>query len=153
MEDYQESTQTTTVIPSAEEAHRSKATTAMVLSIIGLALLIIPGLNLAGLVLSIIGLTMAVKNRKLAAANGFKECSNNATAYVCGLIGVIVNGAMILLVLLAVLFIIAIGVTAVTAMGPDLGQAITESAPAVQDAIEGMLPTAESMIPGLFGLL
>lgn len=160
MESYTDPTQTnaeqqqaSVVAPSAEELHRGKATTAMVLAIVGLALLLVPGLNLAGIVLSIIGLSMAVKNRKFAEANGVKENSNNTAAFVCGLIGVIVNGLLLLFVVFVVILTLAVGVTLISAVGPAAGNAIAESAPAIQDALEGMLPAVESMITGFAGLL
>ena len=153
MEGYTDPAQSTVVVSPLEEEHRGKATTAMVLSIIGLALLVLPGLNLPGLVLSIIGLCMAVKNRKLAAANGFKENGNNSAAFVCGLIGVIVNGALCVIIVLAICLFLALSVTAVSTFGPSIGDAITEGLPAVQDAIESALPLVESVVTGVFGLL
>lgn len=139
--------------PSAEEMHRGKATTAMVLAIIGLALLILPSFNLGGLVLSIIGLCMAVKNRRFAAANGLTENGNNTAAFICGLIGVIVNGLMTLFILFGVILLLVVGVSLLNVAGPTIGDIFSENAPAIHDAIEGLLPIVESAIPGLFGWL
>lgn len=153
MEGYTDPANANAAVPSAEETHRGKATTAMVLAIVGLALLLVPGFNIAGVVLSIIGLSMAVKNRKFAQVNGLKENSNNSTAYVCGLIGVIVNGLLVLFVVFSVILLLALGVTLFSAVGPTVGEVIAENAPAMRDAIESALPAVESMITGFAGLL
>lgn len=153
MENYTAPERPSVVITSPEDEHRNKATTAMILAIVGLALLILPGLNLVGLVLSIVGLSMAVKNRKLAAANGFKECANNNTAFICGLIGVILHGLLFVLVVLAVILFLVLGVTAMSVGAPVIEDIITENAPAIQDAIENALPAVESMMTGFLGLL
>lgn len=152
MENYTEPTQSATAPSPLTEELRGKASTAMVLSIVGLALLILPGFNIPGLVLSIIGLSMAVKNRKLAAANGIPEHSNNNAAFVCGLIGVIVHGLLFVFAVLGIILLLVVGVSFLNVAGPSVGEMLTESAPAIHDAIRDMLPPVESVIRGFIGL-
>ncbi len=153
MENFTAPAQATVVIEPLEAEHRNKATTAMILSIVGLALLILPGLNVAGLALSIIGLCIAVKNRKLAVQNGFKECGNNNAAFICGLVGVILHGLLFVIIVLAIVLFLALGTAAISVGAPAISDIITENAPALQDAIESALPAVESAITGFFGLL
>ena len=55
-----ETNATQTVGLTPEQALQSKSTTAMVFGIVGLSLIILPGLNIIGLGLSIAGLVIAV---------------------------------------------------------------------------------------------
>ena len=137
------------LVQTCEQYHAGRATTALVLSIIGLVVFFLPGLNVAGLVLAIVGFTMAKKNRKYAADNGVTECGNNNGAYVCGLIGIVVNSLTVLLVLLGIIFFIALSVTAVTAFAPSVNDAISEGVPALEDILSGALPAVESVVRGL----
>lgn len=138
-----------TLVQTAAQYHAGRATTALVLSIISLAVFLLPGLNIAGLVLAIVGFSMACKNRKYAAANSVPECGNNNGAYICGLIGIIVNGLSILLTLLGILFFILLSATAVTAFGPSVSDALNEGMPALEDILSGALPAVESVVRGL----
>ena len=150
MENY---TQSTVVIPNAEETHHKKASTAMVLSIIGLALFILPGLNLVGIVLSIIGFVQSVNNRRFAAENAIKEDSQNAAGYVCGLIGIIAGGLSVLALIVIVLLVIVAGISFLTYAAPAVGATITESAPYIEDALESALPGVMSRIAPFLSLL
>ena len=86
-----------------EEFYRQKATTAMVLSIVGVAVFFIPVGNIAGLVLSIIGLVKSRKSQMYARENGIPECGQNSAAFICGIVGIVLNSLVILLMV----FIIA----------------------------------------------
>lgn len=85
----------------AQQAHRGKSVTAMVLGITSLVLVWVP---LVGLILAIIGFSMSISNRRYAAANGFREHGMNTAGYICGLIGLI---AGILVILLYAVMIVA----------------------------------------------
>ena len=135
-----------TVVLSPAEAHHKKATVAMILSIIGLGLFVLPGLNLAGLVLSIIGFVKSTKNRSFAHENGLTEDHPNSAGYICGLIGIIAGGLSVLAVIVAVTLFIVLGITAITMAGPSIGAAITESAPFIEDALENAMPGVMSAI-------
>ena len=144
---------TAPVVTPESETHRKKASTAMVLSIIGLSLFILPGLNLVGLVLSIIGLVQSCGNRRFAADHGLEEDGMNKTGFICGLIGVIAGGLSALATLFLLLFV---GITAVSLFSsviPHMSESVTEAMPYIQDAIEEQLPGALNMIfPFLMGL-
>ncbi len=71
--------------------HRQKSTTAMILSIIGLAVFFLPVVNIAGLVLSVIGLVRSRKSQAYARENGIPECGENSAAFICGIVGIILN--------------------------------------------------------------
>ncbi len=142
-----------TVVSSAEETHNKKATAAMVLSIIGLALFILPGFNVVGLVLSIVGFVQSNKNRKFAAQNGFTENSMNTTGFVCGLIGIIIGGISVLFFLVIFSVVIAAIFSAAAFAAPHVGQIITESMPVISDAFESALPGAMGMIRAFIAAL
>ena len=135
-----------TAVPSAEETHYKKATTAMVLSIIGLALFILPGFNVVGLVLSIVGFVQSNKNRRFAAENGIAENNMNTTGFVCGLIGIIIGSLSVLFFLVIISLVITAIFSAAAFSAPYVGEIITESMPIISDAIEGALPGAMSTI-------
>ena len=80
----------------AEQAHSNSATTAMVLGILGDVCFLPPLMNLAGLVLSILALTRANKNRNFARDNGITEDGKNIAGRWCGIIGIALNGLSIL---------------------------------------------------------
>ena len=123
------------VLSPTEQAHKEKATTAMVLGIIGVSIFFLPIINIAGFVLSIIALVKAKENRRFALDNGIKENGMNTAGYICGIIGIIV-GALSLLV--TILIIIAVvGLVAVT---------VSSATPAVIDALEQSLPYMEGAI-------
>lgn len=141
----------TIVLTPAQTEHQSKANTALILGIVGLVLALVPVLVLPGLVVSIVGLVTSVKNRKLAAENAFVESGSNKGGFVCSLIGVILGGLHIL----AVVMLLALGLTIVSAVvsSPAGAAAISESIPALSDAIEGVAPGALSAIVPLLPLL
>ena len=92
------------VIMTPEQQHNKSAVTAMVLSIIGLVITWFP---IVGLVLSIVGFSIARSNRRYAAEHGLKENSMNEAGYVCGLIGLIAGILTILLTILVVVGVFA----------------------------------------------
>ncbi len=85
------------------ELHQQNALTALILSIIGLAIFFLPVGNIAGLVLSIIGWTKSRTNRIYARENGLTESGQNSAAWVCGLIGTILNAFTIIIMVLAMI--------------------------------------------------
>lgn len=91
-----------------EQAHKRSASTAMILSIVGVVLVWAPVLNLAGLILSIIGFVRSKDNRAFAAANGFMESNTNTAGYVCGLVGIITGAVTILLTILMIGLLLAV---------------------------------------------
>lgn len=90
------------VMLSPEQQHNKSAVTAMVLGIVGLVITWFP---IVGLVLSIVGFSIARSNRRFAAQHGLKENSMNEAGYVCGLIGLI---AGILALVVTILFIVGV---------------------------------------------
>jgi len=80
----------------AEQTHSSSATTAMVLGILGDVCFFPPLLNLVGLVLSILALTRANKNRRFARENGITEDGKNIAGRWCGIAGIVMNGLSVL---------------------------------------------------------
>ena len=87
-----------------QQQHNKSAVTAMVLGIVGL---VITWLPIAGLVLSIVGFSIARSNRRFAAEHGLKENSMNEAGYVCGLIGLIAGILTIILTVLIVVGVVA----------------------------------------------
>jgi len=85
-----------------QQQHNKSAVTAMVLGIVGLVITWFP---IAGLVLSIVGFSIARSNRRYAAEHGLKENSMNEAGYVCGLIGLI---AGILTIILTVIIVVGV---------------------------------------------
>ncbi len=85
------------------ELHQQNALTALILSIIGLAIFFLPVGNIAGLVLSIIGLTKSRTNRIYARENDLTESGQNSAAWICGLIGTILNAFTIIMMILALI--------------------------------------------------
>lgn len=140
-----------TLVLTPEQEHQNKSTTAMVFGIVGLALIVLPGLNLIGLALSITGLVLAVKNRKAAAALSLTESNSNKAGFVCGLIGTILGAIGTLLILLAV--ILFIGVINIAVATPDVATAISEALPQIEDALENAVPGALNLLPTLAVLL
>jgi small-conductance mechanosensitive channel len=92
------------VIMTPEQQHNKSAVTAMVLGIVGLVITWFP---IVGLVLSIVGFSVARSNRRYAAEHGLKENSMNEAGYVCGLIGLIAGILTILLTILVVVGVFA----------------------------------------------
>ena len=92
------------VLLTPEQQHNKSAVTAMVLGIVGLVITWFP---VVGLVLSIVGFTIARSNRRYAAEHGLKENSMNEAGYVCGLIGLIAGILMIILTVLIVVGVVA----------------------------------------------
>ena len=134
--DMEEQKYTPPVLPPQEEHHR-QSVTAMVLSIIGLAIFFLPIANIAGLVLSIIGFIKAKNNRQFALQNGIAEDNLNTTGYVCGLIGIIVGGigvALTLFGIFALLGLITLAVTTTTAT-----DMLSQAAPAIGEIVKNIL--------------
>ena len=87
-----------------QQTHNKSAVTAMVLSIVGLVITWFP---IAGLVLSIVGFSIARSNRRYATEHGLKENSMNEAGYVCGLVGMIAGIVVIVLTVLLVVGVVA----------------------------------------------
>lgn len=87
-----------------QQQHNKSAVTAMVLGIVGLVITWFP---IAGLVLSIVGFSIARSNRRFAAEHGLKENSMNEAGYVCSLIGLIAGILTIILTVLVVIGVVA----------------------------------------------
>ena len=85
------------------ELHQQNALTALILSIIGLAIFFLPVGNIAGLVLSITGLTKSRTTRIYARENDLTESGQNSAAWICGLIGTILNAFTIIMMVLALI--------------------------------------------------
>lgn len=83
--------------------HRDRASSAMILGIIGVALFYWPVLSIASIVLGAIALRRSMKNRDDARAAGVKECGMNVAGYVSGLVSVI-GGSLVTLFYLVILF-------------------------------------------------
>ncbi|MEG1524468.1 MAG: hypothetical protein RRZ24_01670 [Clostridia bacterium] len=114
------------VLSPVEVEHRRKAITAMILGIIGVSIFFLPILNIAGLIVSIIGFVKARENRRFADTNGIKEISMNTAGYICGLIGIIIGAIGIIL---SFLFIVAVGlftINIVSTILPTAGCAVSE---------------------------
>jgi hypothetical protein len=107
-----------------QEEYRQKCVTAMVLSIVGAAVFFLPVINIAGLILSIIGFKKSRENRAFAASNSLSENSTNTAAYVCGLVGIILESASILLLVLGLVLLGFITTTVVTAAVPPAASVI-----------------------------
>ena len=102
------------VYSPAEVEYRQKCVTAMVLSIVGVGIFFLPVINIAGFVLSIIGYTKSKENRDFAASNNLPENTMNTAANVCGLIGIIIGAASVLMMVLAIVLFGALTFTAVS---------------------------------------
>ncbi len=86
-----------------QQTHNKSAVTAMVLGIVGLVITWFP---VAGLVLSIVGFSIARSNRRYATEHGFKENSMNEAGYVCGLVGLVAGILTIVITILIAVFAI-----------------------------------------------
>ncbi len=73
------------------EAYKGKATAALVLGIISVALAWFGYSAIAGLACGIIALVLSIQIRKAAQAEGFEVNGNAKAGYVLGIIGVILN--------------------------------------------------------------
>ena len=96
--------QNNVLLTPEQQQHNKSAVTAMVLGIVGLVITWFP---VVGLVLSIVGFSIARSNRRYAAEHGFKENSMNEAGYVCGLIGMIAGILMIVLTVLITIGVVA----------------------------------------------
>ena len=96
--------QNNVLLTPEQQQHNKSAVTAMVLGIVGLVITWFP---VVGLVLSIVGFSIARSNRLYAAEHGFKENSMNEAGYVCGLIGMIAGILMIVLTVLITIGVVA----------------------------------------------
>ena len=96
--------QYTAPLTPEQQSHNKQSVTAMVLGIVGLVITWFP---IAGLVLSIVGFSIARSNRRFAAEHGLKENSMNEAGYVCGLIGLIAGILTIILTVLVVVGVVA----------------------------------------------
>ena len=94
-------------IQSPAEQHKKDAVTAMVLGIVGLSLAWLGVFTIATLILSIIALVRAKKNREFAQSAGIPEVSQNKAGFICGLIGLILSAVILFagIVLCIVLFL------------------------------------------------
>lgn len=117
------------VTPQTEFERRS--TTVLTLGIIGLAIFFLPIANIAGLIVSIVAVSKANKNRLFGADCGFMENSRNAVGRVLGIVGIVLNALSILLGLLAV---VLFGLFAVSFIGSGIAS----------DMMQTLLPIAES---------
>ena len=117
------------VLSPAQQAHKNNAVTAMVLGITSLVLFFMPVLNLAALVVAIVGLCKARKNRAFALANDIKEDSMNTAGYVCSICGIVLSGLSVLFcifLLIIALFFVGAAVTTLPAMLPEIQNMIPE---------------------------
>ena len=85
----------------------------MILGITSLVLFFLPVLNVASLIVAIVGLSKAKKNRAFAASNAIKEDSMNTAGYVCSICGIVFSGLSILFWILAILAFFTVAVVAV----------------------------------------
>lgn len=99
------------------EQHRSSATVAMVLGILGDVLFFPPVINVAGLVLSILALVRANKNRRFALDYAITEDGKNIAGRWCGIAGIVLNALSILFWL----FVIAVAVIAALIFAGQVG--------------------------------
>ena len=76
------------------EAYKGKATAALVLGIISVALAWFGYSAIAGLVCGIIALVLGIQIRKAGQAEGFEISGNAKAGFVLGIIGVILNAVM-----------------------------------------------------------
>lgn len=76
------------------EAYKGKATAALVLGIISVALAWFGYSAIAGLICGIIALVLGVQLRKAAQAEGFELNGNAKAGFVLGIIGTILNAVM-----------------------------------------------------------
>jgi hypothetical protein len=76
------------------EAYKGKATAALVLGIISVALAWFGYSAIAGLACGIIALILGIQIKKAAQAEGFEVSGNAKAGYVLGIIGVILNAIM-----------------------------------------------------------
>lgn len=76
------------------DAYKGKATAALVLGIIGVALAWFGYAALGGLVCSIIALVLAIQIKKAGQAQSFEVTGAVKAAFVLGIIGVILNALM-----------------------------------------------------------
>ena len=120
----------------AEAEHKQRATTAMILGIIGVSIFFLPIVNIAGFVLSIIALVKAKENRRFAEQNGIKENGMNTAGYICGICGIIAGALGVLITILAILAVIGLVAVTVSAAGPEIGEAIQEAVPYIEGAMD-----------------
>ena len=97
---------------SPVEQHKKDAVTAMVLGIVGLALVWYGVFTIGTLILSIIALARSRKNREFAQSIGIAEAGQNKAGFICGLIGLILSVAFLfaLIVACVVIFIFLPGI-------------------------------------------
>lgn len=76
------------------EAYKGKATAALVLGIISVALAWFGYSAIVGLVCGIIALVLGIQIRKAGQAEGFELTGNAKAGFVLGIIGVILNAVM-----------------------------------------------------------
>ena len=124
------------VLSPAEAEHKQKATTVMILGIIGVSIFFLPIVNITGFVLSIIALVKAKENRRYAEQNGIKENGMNTAGYICGICGIIAGALGVLLTILAILAVIGLVAVTVSAAGPEIGDAIQEVVPYIEGAMD-----------------
>ena len=108
----------TYTLSPAEQQHEKKATTAMVLGILGDISFPLPVFNLAGLTLSILALVRANANRRFAKEQAIPENGKNIAGRWCGIGGIVLNAlsilfwlAMILITVFALLIAFRSGTT------------------------------------------
>ncbi len=134
------------------EQHRRAATTAMVFSIVGVAIFFLPIINIAGFILSIIGFVKAKNNRLLAERNRIPENNMNTAAYIIGIIGIIAGAIGVLIVILSIVLfgaLIGVALTNTTVIADSVTRALPElgtSVGAVLDAVNNLLGTISSIL-------
>ena len=126
------------VVPVPVQTHRKNATTAMVCGIISLVLVWWGVSTVAALILAIIALVKAKKNRAFALSMGIQESGQNKAGYICGLVGVILSAV--------VLFFLILIITLLLLFGASL---LGENLPNWIDSIQSSL----SMLPALLAAL
>ena len=99
------------VVPVPVQTHRKNATTAMVCGIISLVLVWWGVSTVAALILAIIALVKAKKNRAFALSMGIQESGQNKAGYICGMIGIIVSAVTLFLVIVWLVLMLGLDFT------------------------------------------
>ena len=134
------------------ERHRRTSVTAMIFSIVGVAIFFLPIINIAGFILSIIGFVKAKNNRLLAERNRIPENNMNTAAYIIGIIGIIAGAIGVLIVILSIVLfgaLIGVALTNTTVIADSVTRALPElgtSVGAVLDAVNNLLGTISSIL-------
>jgi len=100
-----------------ESHHSNEALTSLILGIGGLIMAWLPLFNIPGLVLSIISLVKANKNKEYAMENHIPEKGMNVAGKWCGLFGIIFCGVMILFCIFLFVLILVVGASGYSGRG------------------------------------